>query len=662
MKSAQSAGSRSLLLAAALLIMAAPLSAQEDADCLNCHGDRELLSEIGASERMFVDVEAIKSSVHGYEEHACVYCHQELAGVERFPHKKELAPVSCGGACHGEEAEVYEKSLHGYALERGNERAPRCTNCHGGHSILRSSDPRSTTHHLKLPDTCADCHGKAGLLTDQIVKLPESFRDYTESVHGQANLRGIGKAASCADCHEVHELRSSADPDSPIHPHNQSATCGKCHPDMQRLYDMSIHGRAVKAGVPDSPTCTDCHGEHLILSPRDPSAATHANRIADETCGKCHNDPIIIAKYSLREGVVDSYTDSYHGWATRRSDHRAATCVSCHTAHEILPASEPASAISQENVVATCAQCHDRATPEFALSYSHETASIEANPINRTIRVVYIVMIALVIGGMVLHNLLIMNYFMVERRRKQAASKWVLRFDRSQILQHLFLTVAFVMLVVTGFALRFPEAGWVRFLTAIGMSEEVRANLHRFFAIMLIAVAVTHIWYVFLTRRGRQEILAMAPRPADVHEALGAMKFFTWRSRKKVKFGRYDYSQKAEYWALIWGTILMIATGFVLWFPEIAVGIFPYWIVSASQTVHYYEAWLATLAIIVWHFFFVIFHPEEYPMSWTWLTGRMSEESVKKHHARWYEEEIAPNAGGDAPKDSKEKDSGGDGA
>jgi cytochrome b subunit of formate dehydrogenase len=61
--------------------------------------------------------------------------------------------------------------------------------------------------------------------------------------------------------------------------------------------------------------------------------------------------------------------------------------------------------------------------------------------------------------------------------------------------------------------------------------------------------------------------------------------------------------------------------------------------VAASQTVHFYEAWLATLAIVVWHFFFVIFHPDAYPVSFTFMNGRMSEEDAKHHHPRWYEAE-----------------------
>jgi len=614
--------------------------AQEDQLCLDCHGDASLFEGRDGAERLIVTEEAIAGSVHGSEGLMCVYCHQALAGVEDFPHARELKPVNCGG-CHREEKKVYDQSLHGYSLKRGNKRAPTCATCHGSHNVLRSADPRSATHQTMVPVTCAKCHGQAGLLTDQIVKLPESFKDYAQSVHGQAAARGVGQAASCADCHEVHDLKSAANPESPINPRNQADTCGKCHPDIRLKYLGSIHGRAVKAGVTDSPTCTDCHGEHLILSPQDPAAKTHGARIATDTCGRCHDDPVIIAKYNLQGGVVGSYVDSYHGWATRRNSTKAATCVSCHTAHSVLPQSEPMSTVSTERVAETCGQCHEGATLKFAQSYTHEAASISANPINRWIRTAYLGMIALVIGGMIIHNLVIMNYFMLKRRREQAASKWLLRFDRSQVFQHMLLIFSFSLLVITGFALRFPEAWWVQQLTSLGMSEEVRANLHRFGAIALVMTCLVHIYYVIFTRRGREELKAIAPNLRDAGEMVQNMKYYTFRSDKKVKFSRYDYSQKAEYWALIWGTFLMIFTGVVLWFPEVAVSYFPSWIIGASQTVHYYEAWLATLAILIWHFFFVIFHPEEYPMSWTWLTGRMSEESVKEHHLGWYEEEQA---------------------
>jgi len=618
--------------------------AQDDATCLMCHSSASMFQGTPDPQRLVVTEAELAGSVHGPLGISCVMCHQGLAGSS-FPHAAEVAAPTCG-ACHGDVEAAYDESVHGYALARGNPRAPTCASCHGRHDILPSRDPRSPTHKVRLPGTCATCHGTAGLLTDQIVKLPQSFTDYAQSVHGQGAERGIATAASCSDCHGVHDLKGSVDPASSINPLNVAKTCGQCHPDIQLEYESSIHGRALRTGVRDSPTCTDCHGEHLILSPHDPHAKTCAAQMAARTCGPCHSDPVIIAKYNLEGGVVGSYEDSYHGWATRRGCEGVATCASCHTAHAVLPAEDSASTISPANVVATCRQCHADADEKFAASYTHAAASITANPINRMIRKIYLVAIALIIGVMVIHNLMIMNYFMVERRKQEESSRWVLRFDRPQIIQHLLLTVAFVMLVITGFALRFPDAWWVEWLSELGMTEQVRGDLHRIFAVVMVITALYHMYYIFLTKRGRREFRSIIPTWQDLKDLYHNIRYYIWKSDKEVKFGRYDYSQKAEYWALIWGTILMILTGVILWWPQWAVKIFPSWIVPAAQTVHYYEAWLATLAVIVWHFFFVIFHPEEYPMSWTWLTGKMSEESVKRHHARWYEEINVPGEGG----------------
>jgi formate dehydrogenase gamma subunit len=619
------------------VLMAAVTSAAlaQDEPCQMCHTEPSFFKNNADSASLVVTPAMLAGSVHGAAGMQCGMCHP---GMATFPHPEGAKPLGCD-ACHADVGVEYVESLHGYALRRGNPRAPTCVSCHGSHEVLSSADPRSPTHKVRLPATCASCHGEAGLLTDQIVKLPQSFTDYAQSIHGMGTGRGIAAAASCSDCHGVHELLGAADPRSHISPRNVAATCGQCHPDIQLEYDRSIHGRALQAGVGDSPTCTDCHGEHHILSPRNPEAKTYAARLAVETCGTCHDDPVIIAKYNLEGGVVGSYTDSYHGWATRHNYERAATCVSCHGAHAVLPAADSLSTIAPANVVETCRKCHPRADVTFAASYTHETASITANPVNRWIRDIYIVVIALLIGGMVVHNVIILNYYMVQRRKEEEqAGEWVLRFDRSQVIQHLLLTITFITLVVTGFALRFPDAWWVKALQAIGMTEPVRLNLHRVAAVGMIIVAVMHAVYVLGTRRGKREFRELWPSWSDLGHFVANLRYFTWRSKDKVKFGRYDYSQKAEYWALIWGTIIMVITGFILWFPAEVARLLPSRVIPAAQTIHYYEAWLATLAIIVWHFFFVIFHPEEYPMSWTWLTGKMSKRAVKEHHAGWYEE------------------------
>ncbi len=608
---------------------------QEVDPCLMCHTMEALFQDTEDPSRYLVTSEAMEGSVHGALGLSCSTCHQNLT----YPHPEDHR-ASCS-PCHTGIEQQFAESLHGYALARGNARAPDCASCHGSHQILRSSDPRSPTHKVHLPNTCAECHGQTGLLTDEFVRLPQSFEQYAMSVHGRGTTRGIAAAASCADCHSVHNLKGAADPESRINPVNVASTCGQCHPDVQLRYDRSIHGRALQAGVTDSPTCTDCHGEHLIRDPSEPGAPGCGVAQAEETCGGCHNDPLIISKYGLQDGVVGSYMDSYHGWAARRDCDLTATCVDCHTAHSVLPAEDPTSSISPANVTATCGQCHEGADAAFARSYSHTTASMERNPVNRIIRDIYIWAIVLIIGGMVVHNLVIINFYMIKRRREQEEyGTWVIRFTRNEVIQHLTLTVAFLVLVVTGFALRFPDTWWAEWLTATGMTEPVRRIVHRVAGVLLVMVSAYHAWYVLATKRGRKELKALLPSWTDFKDFGRNLKYHTFRSREKARFGRYDYMQKAEYWALVWGTIVMALTGLILWFPTAVARVLPGVLIPAAQTIHYYEAWLATLAVLVWHFFFVILHPEEYPMSWTWLTGKMSKESAKKHHARWYEEDV----------------------
>lgn len=622
------------LATASFFIAAQPAAAQDNQLCLMCHGDVAMFSGMEDPTQMVVTEEEYTSSVHGALGMRCVSCHQGYSG---FPHPDDVPPPSCGG-CHRQVEEEFSGSLHGYALARGVAAAPTCASCHGSHDIRRSSDPEARTHHENVPTMCAACHGQAGLRTEEFVRLPQTYGAYAQSVHGR---NGEGEAARCTDCHGVHDLRGRLDPESKINHLNVAATCGQCHGDISTIYEMSIHGRALRAGLSDSPTCTDCHGEHLILSPDDPKAYTYAGRLAVETCGSCHDDPEIIAKYGMQGGVIGTYEDSYHGWAVRGDYERAATCVSCHSAHWVLPRADSLSMVHPTNVVATCAQCHPDANAEFAASYTHVTASMAANPINNWIRLIYYVIIAVTIGLMVLHNAVVFNYYLMERRREERRVGYVMRLDRIQVVQHLLNAVAFILLVITGFALRFPDAWWVQWLSAIGMSEPVRSNLHRVAAVLLIAVAVSHVLYILMTRRGKTEFTAMLPQWRDVTDAKGYLQYYTWRTKTYPRFGRYDYTQKAEYWALVWGTVVMVVTGFVLWFPVDAVRILPWWIVPASQTVHYYEAWLATLAILVWHLFFVIVHPDAYPMNWAWLTGRLPEHFVKHHHAEWYDEELA---------------------
>ena len=119
---------------------------------------------------------------------------------------------------------------------------------------------------------------------------------------------------------------------------------------------------------------------------------------------------------------------------------------------------------------------------------------------------------------------------------------------------------------------------------------------------MLLAGAL-HLYYLFFVRKWKGELKELLPNINDVWLFFDNMKYHLGITNKRPEFDRYGYIEKAEYWALIWGTIVMAVTGFVLWFPTIATFLLPSWIVKVSETLHYYEAWLATLAILIYHMF-----------------------------------------------------------
>ncbi len=635
--------------------------------CSGCHGTHTIASEEKLSKglesacmKCHPKVEAeFKASVHadlngGRANSHCFGCHGEhrsKAPSDTGLHVLNESPAeqTCG-ACHAESVARYNRSLHAYALAKGSARAPRCESCHGSHDIRRVKDPLSPISRQRQVDTCAQCHSKIGLSLDPDIRMPRSFESYQESTHGKLLAKGNTKVPVCVDCHGGHIIRPKSDPTSTIAHINIDKTCGRCHDKEQEAYRTSIHYRALEFGVDDSPTCTGCHGEHSMLSPKDPKSRVSHGRQADETCGRCHNNPTIIRKYGLNPDVVSTYEDSYHGLATDRRSEKSPTCANCHDAHAVRTVRDPKSTVNKANVTATCQKCHPKASGTFAASYSHTALQHRDTGINFWITRIYWILLALVIGGMVLHNLILLNFHMLEARKHQGAGPTVVRFDRQQIVQHMALSISFILLAVTGFALKFPDALWVRGLSFIGLNEVVRPYLHRAMAILLIVCSIYHVYYLAMVKRGREELKALLPAPEDITDFFDTMKYHLRLSSKPPEYGRYDYSQKAEYWALIWGTILMIITGFILWFPAQFSSRMPSWVVTASQTVHLYEAWLATLAIVVWHFFFVIFHPEEYPMSWTWLTGKMGMDHVRHRHGRWFRT-LSKEEQGEAPKE-----------
>ena len=595
-------------------------------ECLVCHSDNTLSTDRnGKQVSLFVNPDSFKNSIHGGM-FACVDCHPD---VTTSPHETTPAKVTCA-QCHAEEQAAYDRSFHAKAVKAGDGQAATCVSCHGSpHELLPASDPKSRVAHVNIPATCGGCHGQKFVMAAS-GHSAQPFLSYEESVHGRAVASGSEKAAVCTDCHGVHEILSANDAKSSIFKFNVPATCAKCHSDVEKEFRASIHGQAIGRGNWQAPVCTDCHGIHSIKAHLDPNSSVSAANLSRVTCARCHEGVRLSQEFGIAARRASTYLESYHGLAAQRGSSVVANCASCHGVHNILPSNDARSMVNRANLVATCGQCHPGVSEKFTLGKVHVDAPLSADTGSmavRWIRTFYLGMIFAVIGGMVLHNLIIWRRKAILKRNLQ--HRVVIRMSEHQRWQHIVLFTSFILLVLTGFALKYPDT-W--FTGILGMSEKVRGLVHRIAGVVLIGIGVYHVVYATLTRDGRKLIFDFLPRLEDIRDLRGTMLYYLGLQKERPTFARFNYAEKAEYWALVWGLVVMAATGLLLWFKVLASSWLPRWWMDVATAVHFYEAVLATLAIVVWHFYQVFLDPDVYPMNWAWWDGKMPLEHYEEEH------------------------------
>ncbi len=523
-----------------------------------------------------------------------------------------------------------------------------CLDCHSDKTLYKTNaagkgvsmfvDEAKLTASVHKTNTCASCHSDITLKhpDDNVAAQPpncarcheKQSESYGASVHGLALASGRKDSATCSDCHDGHSILPPTSPESPLHFSRLAETCGTCHDQAAKDVEESVHGKAVAAGHREAPTCTDCHSEHRIVALKSSSPM----KISAEVCSNCHASERLNTKYNLPPDRVKTFFESYHGLAAQYGSTLAANCASCHGVHKILPSTDPASTIYKTNLVVTCGKCHPGATENFAQSKVHvdaATASTDGNiggKVNYWIRRIYLVLIVGTIGFMLLHNGFLFAKKVLARYR--TANLSVLRMSAGQRVQHIILAASFIVLAVTGFALKFPDS-WVAKI--LGSNEFFRRWSHRVAGVVLIVVGIYHLYYILVRKEGRQLVKDLLPGPKDAKDLAQNAKYLAGTSPDKARIGRFGYAEKMEYWAVIWGTIIMGATGLMIWFKMDVTRFLPRWAVDVALTIHYYEAILACLAIVVWHFYHVIFDPDIYPLNWAVWNGRVS-----KH---WHEEE-----------------------
>ena len=616
------------ILTLILCLLALPVLGQDDDyepidsdQCVDCHETSEMETIIQ---------DDLDGSIH--EGMECLDCHIHHDTSPHTPEAEDFV-AGCEGCrdCHDDASAQYQS--HGRSVKGECEDMPTCSDCHGDHNILPSNMKNSSVNPTNLANTCGNCHENIDLVKRYDILIEHPVTMYNSSVHGKATGRGNAKAASCDDCHSSggssHGIYPPTNPESSIYHLNIPKTCGKCHPDEEQDFWEGIHGKLAKRGMANAPVCTNCHGEHGIISPSDPRSPVSKLRVASATCEPCHESTVLNERLGTKRGRVSSYVDSYHGLKSMSGDIHVANCESCHGAHRILPSTDSTSSIHPKNLAATCGECHPGMSDKLAAVTIHGMGDTDPRaPLAVLIEKIYILLIAVTIGGMFLHTVL--DYIKQVRQTMKAPS--VRRMRGLEVVQHTALLVSFFTLVISGFSLRFNESWIAELFFGWEGGFDFRGVIHRYAAVFMIVTSVWHLLFLF-TRRGKQFVKDMIPGLRDIREFWGMVLYWFDFRDHEPRFGRFAYGEKLEYWAGVWGNIVMIATGLVLWFDNFFIQKFSSAFTDVSLVIHYWEAWLATLAILIWHLYNTVFRPSVAPMNTSWLSGKMPRQMFEHEHA-----------------------------
>ena len=290
------------------------------------------------------------------------------------------------------------------------------------------------------------------------------------------------------------------------------------------------------------------------------------------------------------------------------------------------------------NLGKTCGQCHNGANEtRYAIGPIHvQTGAGPNHPVVKWIRWTYWVLIPCTLGFMLLHNLLDLLNKLIRRRPRRESNEVALRMNLRFRIAHWGIMASFPTLVVTGFALKYPDSWWAKPLLMWESGTGVRGGLHRTAAVVMLLATGYHFIHLAMKKRDRSFLWAMIPTLKDATDILDVFRYNLGLTKQEPKFAKFNYAEKMEYWAFLWGTMVMALSGFLLWFNNFALRHFPKWITDAATAVHWYEALLATFSILIWHFYLVIFDPAVYPMDTAGLDGKIPADHYRHTRPAYY--------------------------
>lgn len=203
------------------------------------------------------------------------------------------------------------------------------------------------------------------------------------------------------------------------------------------------------------------------------------------------------------------------------------------------------------------------------------------------------------------------------------------RFRVMARIEHIILLTSFTILAITGLPQKYATVPFSQdMINLMGGISTVRI-IHRYSAFLLVLGSVYHLFTIGYRWYVKGERMRILPVPKDVKDVWDTLRFNLGLIKEHPKMPKFNFGEKLEYWAVIWGTAIMVITGFMLWNPIAVTSVLPGQLIPAAKTAHGAEAVLAVLSIVVWHFYNVLIKTR----NWSIFTGKISHELMEEEHA-----------------------------
>lgn len=431
--------------------------------------------------------------------------------------------------------------------------------------------------------------------------------------------------------------------------------------------------KKVSAGVSEGAIsrCTLCHTDESFVRYFYSHVTTRLHKARDSRevvsmCATCHADTAFARRHGLPD-VVSSYLETYHGKAVLFGSDQVPDCLDCHaqkgSVHQMHARTDQRSSVHRENLATTCRvkDCHGSAAPALTSFDVHATRNPRTHPLEFAVAVFFVIATLGILLPILTLNVLglVRELFpspeaedeiehLTQLAEKKAAREGgILRFTGAQRLQHVFLVVVFLVLCLTGFPMKFPNAPWAPVLYDLFGGIHVAPIIHRVAGVSLLTGFAVHVLLIFrkvrrsLKREGKRGprawigavlALPMFPRPRDLRDLVVTVKYVFFLSPRRPRYDHFAWKEKLEYLGLFWGIPLLGVTGILLWAENWSSHALPGWALNVAYLAHTYESLLAVAHITLVHIPGVLGRPGLSPLSGMVLNGRISPRVLAEEH------------------------------